>query len=143
MQTMKLVRLRRALVLAGTQAVLIVLLSIPAGERALARQPPEHSSNAESRDEYQTRIQAKLDELSLRMKALEARGKTEGVEAQWKLRSEYRQFSKQHREAARQFEQLKAAGKESCEKARPQLDAAVDELEKAYRKLASQLNKEG
>jgi hypothetical protein len=140
---MKLVMLRRALIVARTLAVLTVLLSIPAGERALARQPPEHSSNAESREEYQRRIQAKLDELSRQMKALEAQGKTEGVEAQQKLRREYRQFSNQHREAARQFEQLKAAGRESWEKARPQLEAAVDELEKAYRKLASQLNKEG
>jgi hypothetical protein len=137
---MKLIRQSGVLILAGALAALMTILL---SQRAMAQQASGEKSTTESKEEYEKKIQAKLDELDRQMKALEAQGRTEGAEAQREMEREYRQFSRQHREAARRLEQLKAAGTESWEKAKPQIDAAVDQLEKAYRKVAAQLNKEG
>jgi hypothetical protein len=137
--------IRQTLILAGAFSAfaLPALMSISAAQRALAQQPSAQKSATESKEQYEKRIQAKLDELDRQMKALEAKGQTEGAEARREMEREYRRFSREHRVAARQLEQLKAAGKETWEKAKPQMDAALDELERAYQKLASQANKKG
>jgi LPXTG-site transpeptidase (sortase) family protein len=47
------------------------------------------------------------------------------------------ELTQQHQATARQYEQLKQGGQEAWKKMKPQMDAAMDELEEAYERLAS------
>ena len=47
------------------------------------------------------------------------------------------ELTQRHQATARQYEELKQEGQEAWKKMKPQMDAAVDELNKAYERLAS------
>ena len=48
-----------------------------------------------------------------------------------------KELTQQHQATARQYEELKQEGQEAWKQVKPQMDAALDELEKAYERLAS------
>jgi len=52
------------------------------------------------------------------------------------------ELTQQHQATARQYEELKQEGQEAWKKMKPQMDAAVDELNKAYERLASRFQKQ-
>jgi Zn-dependent M32 family carboxypeptidase len=107
-------------------------------QHAAAQQSKEQSRPAsQSRADYQKRIQAKLDDLAQRISALEAREETQATQARRELRKQLRDLTRQHQAAARQYEELKQESQEAWRKMKPKMDATLDELEKAYRNLAS------
>jgi DNA repair exonuclease SbcCD ATPase subunit len=123
-------------------AVLFSALILPVPDwgiqRVLAQQSREETrSGAESREQYQKQIQAKLDELNRQISALEAKEETQADQARRELRKQLRELTQQHQATARQYEELKQDGQEAWKKMKPQMDAALDELEKAYQRLAS------
>lgn len=123
-------------------AVLSSILILPGSpwgiQQVQAQQSKEETRNAtESREQYQKRIQERLDKLGRQISALEAKEETEANGARQQLRKQLRELTRQHQAAARQYEELKQESQEAWEKAKPKMDAAVDELEKAYRDLAS------
>jgi hypothetical protein len=80
---MKLIRQSGVLILAGAlAAVLSILLSQP----AMAQQASGERSTTESKEEYEKKIQAKLDELDRQMKALEAQEKPKAPKRNGKWR---------------------------------------------------------
>jgi DNA repair exonuclease SbcCD ATPase subunit len=107
-------------------------------QHAPAQQSREETrSGAESREQYQKRIQAKLDELNRQISALEAKEETQADQARRELRKQLKELTQQHQATAGQYEELKQDGQEAWKKMKPQMDAALDELEKAYERLAS------
>jgi len=120
-------------------AVLCIVLLLPVlgwgTQHAPTQQSKEQARPAtESREQYQKRIGAKLDELGRQISALEAKEEAQADQARRGLRKE---LTQQHQAAARQYEELKQEGEEAWKKMKPQVDAALDELEKAYDRLAS------
>jgi len=112
-------------------------------QHAPAQQSKEQTRLAtESREQYQKRIQAKLDELSRQISALEAREESQADQARRELRKQLKELTQQHQATARQYDELKQEGQEAWKKMKPQMDAAVDELNKAYERLASRFQKQ-
>jgi uncharacterized protein HemX len=93
----------------------------------------------ESRQQYQKRIQAKLDELNRQISALEAREETQADQARRELRKQLKELTQQHQATARQYQELKQQGQETWKRMKPQMDAALDELEKGYERLVSRI----
>jgi peptidoglycan hydrolase CwlO-like protein len=109
-------------------------------QHVLAQQSKEQTRPAvESREQYQKRIQAKLDELGRQISTLEAKEETQADQARRELRKELKELTQEHQATARQYEELKQEGQEAWKKMKPQMDATLDELEKAYERLASRL----
>lgn len=122
-------------------AVLSVLIS-PISDLGTQRAPAQHSKEqtgpaAESRDQYQKRIQAKLDELGRQISALEAKEEAQANQARRELRKQLNELTRQHQAVGRQYEGLKQDSQEVWKKTKPKMDAALDELEKECRNLAS------
>ena len=112
-------------------------------QHAPAQQSKEQTRpGTESREQYQKRIQAKLDELSQQISALEAREESQADQARRELRKQLKELTQQHQATARQYDELKQEGQEAWKKMKPQMDAAVDELNKAYERLASRFQKQ-
>jgi Skp family chaperone for outer membrane proteins len=123
-------------------AVLFGVLILPVSDRGIQHAPPQQSKEqtrpaTESREQYQKRIQAKLDELGREISALETREEAQADQARRELRKQLKELTQQHQATARQYEELKQEGQEAWKKVKPQMDAALDELEKAYERLAS------
>ncbi len=123
-------------------AVLLGVLAFPISELGIQRAPAQHSKEqtgpaAESRDQYQKRIQAKLDQLGRQISALEAKEEAEANQARRDLKKQLNELTRQHQAAARQYEELKQESQEAWEKTKPKMNAALDELEKECRNLAS------
>ena len=123
-------------------AVLSSVLLLPVPGRGIQHVPAQQSKEqkrpaTESREDYQKRMQTKLDELGRQISALEAKPETQANQARQELRGQLRELSRQHQATARQYEALKQESQETWEKMKPKMDAALDELDKAYRNLAS------
>jgi DNA repair exonuclease SbcCD ATPase subunit len=123
-------------------AVLFGVLILPVSDweiqRVSAQQSKEETRPAtESREQYQKRVQVKLDELGRQISALESKEETQADQARRQLRTQLKELTRQHQATVRQYEELKQDGQEAWKKMKPQMDAALDELEKAYRNLAS------
>jgi DNA repair exonuclease SbcCD ATPase subunit len=123
-------------------AVLFGVLILPVSDweiqRVSAQQSKEETRPAtESKEQYQKRIQGKLDELGRQISALEAKEETQADQARRQLRTQLKELTQQHQATARQYEELKQDGQEAWKKMKPQMDAALDELEKAYERLAA------
>jgi len=123
-------------------AVLSIALLRPVPDHGAQHVPAQQSKEqtrpaTESREQYQKRIQAKLDELGREISALEAREETQADQARRELRKQLKELTQQHQATARQYEELKQEGQEAWKKVKPQMDAAVDQLEKAYERFAS------
>ncbi len=123
-------------------AVLFSVQILPVSGWGIQHVPAQQSKEetrpaTESREQYQKRIQAKLEELNRLISALVAREETQAAQARRELRKQLKELSQQHQATARQYEELKQDGQEAWKKMKPQMDAALDELEKAYEGLAS------
>lgn len=118
---------------------LILVLSVCGIDNALAQQQAKERSSAktESKEEYEKRIQARLDELDRQIDHLKVKAASEGTRAQKELNIQLKELDKQQQAATRQIKQLRTASADAWQKARPKLEAAMDELEKAYEKAAS------
>jgi chromosome segregation ATPase len=117
-----------------------LILALPGGglQNAPVQQPKEEPQPApESKEQYQKGIQGKLDELGRQISALEAKEETQADQARRQLRTQLKELTQQHQATARQYEELKQDGQEAWKKMKPQMDGALDELEKAYERLAS------
>jgi len=123
-------------------AVLSIALLGPVPDHGAQHVPTQQSKEqtrpaTESREQYQKRIQAKLDEPGREISALETREEAQADQARRELRKQLKELTQQHQATARQYEELKQEGQEAWKKVKPQMDAALDELEKAYERLAS------
>jgi hypothetical protein len=126
---------RAAAILLGGLILVVTDWGIP---QVSAQQSKEQTRPAtESREQYQKRIQANLDELGRQISGLEAKAEAQGDQARRELRKQLKELTQQHQATARQYEELKNEGQEAWKKMKPQMDAALDELEKAYERLAS------
>jgi uncharacterized protein HemX len=120
-------------------SALILALSICGIGRVSAQQQSKERRGAktESKEEYEKKIQAKLDKLDRQIEALKAKAAAEGAQAQRQLKTQLKELDRQHQAAARQLDEVRAEGEETWQKMKPKVDAALDELEKAYQKVAS------
>ena len=123
-------------------AVLSIALLGPVPDHGAQHVPAQQSKEqtrpaTESREQYQKRIQAKLDEPGREISALETREEAQADQARRELRKQLKELTQQHQATARQYEELKQEGQEAWKQVKPQMDAALDELEKAYERLAS------
>ena len=133
------------LAIACAAAVLFGMLILQApeweGHPVTAQQSKEQTRLAtESREQYQKRIEAKLGELGRQISALEAKAQAQGDQTRQELRKQLKDLTQQHQSTARQYEELKLQARETWKKMKPQMDAAVDELEKEYERLASRVH---
>jgi chromosome segregation ATPase len=122
--------------------VLFSVLLVPVPDWGIQRVPAQQSKEetrpaTESKEQYQKRIQGKLDELGRQISTLETKEETQADQARRELRRQLKELTQQHQATARQYEELKQEGQEAWKKMKPQMDAALDELEKAYERLAS------
>ena len=123
-------------------AALFGVLILPVSDGGIQHAPDQQSKEetrpaAESKEQYQKRIQAKLDELGRQIAALETKEEAQADQARGELRKQLKELTQQHQATARQYEELKQEGQEAWKKMKPKMDAALDELERAYEKLAS------
>ena len=96
-------------------------------QHVLAQQSKEQSRCAtESREQYQKRIQAKVDELGQQISMLGAKEEAQADQTRRELRKQLKELTQQNQATARQYEELKQEGQDAWKKMKPQMDAALD-----------------
>lgn len=118
----------------------ILLMWIPGG----AQQVPatmQNSSGSEAasaqRKEYQQEVAAKLRELDREIDDLNAKAAKQGKETRKEFNREMAELGQKRAVARQRFESLKTSSQEAWRDMKPGIDAAMKDLESAYRRAAS------
>ena len=93
-----------------------------------AGKEPVVQSKESAKDTRIKELKKELDELDKKAEALAARAKTDIAEQK-------KQFRKDHQEAAKKLDALKADASRKWEEVKPELEAALTDVKKAFEKL--------
>ena len=102
------------------------------GERATARQ---------QRDSYQEKAEARLRELKRQIDDLNTKAGKQGSEARKGLDRQVAQLDRQRVAVQQQLEKVRTASQQAWRDMKPDLDAAMKNLEAAYQHAAADLKK--
>ena len=94
-------------------------------------QEPAVQTKESARDTRLRELKKELDELDKKAEALAGKARTDIVEQK-------KQFKKDHQAAVKKLDALKADASRKWEDVKPELEAAVSDLKKAFEKLRSQ-----
>lgn len=92
---------------------------------------PAVQTEESARDARLKELKRELDELDKKADALAAKARTD-------FAKQKRQFKKDHQAAVKKLDALKADASRKWEDVKPELEAAVSDLKKAFEKLRSQ-----
>ena len=93
----------------------------------------------QQREEYQKKVEAKLNEFNTQLSALNTAAEDQKKEDQADLNRKIEEARKKQEVVNQKLEELKSATAKAWKDIKPALDAAIDALEKAYGELHSRL----
>ena len=123
---------------------LVSLASIPCfcQEAASAQQKNgEHAAANQQRDSYQEKAQARLRELKRRIDALNVKAGKQSGEARKEFDRQIADLDRQRASVQRQLEKLRTTSQQAWRDMKPDLDAAMKNLEAAYQRAAADFKK--
>lgn len=97
------------------------------------------SGAPQTREGYQKKIQAELDEIESSILSLEAKSKSAGAGARRRLAAQARRLRAKKGKAERELAKLKSATESAWEDFKDGLDKAVADLKAAHKKAADKL----
>ena len=86
---------------------------------------------------YKKQIEEKLKDFNQKIKELEKKGETVKDEAKAEYKKELRKLKVKETAAKKKWKELKQAGSEKWDKARSEMDEAIQGLENSYQKAVS------
>ncbi|UCD56671.1 MAG: hypothetical protein JSV16_12690 [Candidatus Hydrogenedentota bacterium] len=89
----------------------------------------------QQKQEYQNKIEAKLDEVDAQIDELKARAEQAKDETKAKLYKQIEELQKKQEAAREKLEELKTASEQAWEKLKSEMDAAVEDLENFIKDL--------
>jgi chromosome segregation ATPase len=123
---------------------LVCLTSIPCccQEAASAQQKNgEHATASQQRDSYQEKAEARLRELKRQIDALNAKASKQSSEARKEFDRQIADLDRQRAIAQKQLDKLKASSQQAWHDMKPNLEAAMKNLEAAYQRAAADFKK--
>jgi chromosome segregation ATPase len=88
-------------------------------------------------EQYEKQVNAKLRELDREINDLKARLPREGQELRKELTQQVAELDEKRAEARRELEKLNESSQQAWQDAKPKLDAALKDLEAAYKRAAA------
>ena len=122
----------------------VVLMWIPAisQDAANAQQKTgDHATASQERDYYQAKAETRLRELKRRIDDLNTEAGKQGGEARKGLDRQITQLDRQRVIVQKQLEKLRRSSQQAWRDMKPDLDAAMKNLEAAYQHAAADLKK--
>ena len=101
----------------------------------------EHATAAQQRDSYQEKAQATLRELKRKIDALNAKASQQGGEARKEFNRQIADLDRQRVTVQKQLDKLKTSSQQAWRDMKPNLEAAMKNLEAAYQRAAADFKK--
>jgi hypothetical protein len=101
----------------------------------------EHATASQQRDAYQAKAEARLRELRRQIDALNAKASKQSGEARKEFDRQIAGLDRQRASVQQQLEKLKTTSQQAWHDMRPNLDAAMKNLEAAYQRAAADFKK--
>lgn len=95
------------------------------------------------KQQYEKQVQEKFREFDREIVALKARSPQDGRELQEQFNREMGQVEKKRKDAQRELEKFKDNSQQAWRDAKPELDAAMKNLETAYERAAADFKQKG
>jgi len=121
-----------------------LLTWIPCGGQETAstqQKNREHASASEQRDSYQDKAETRLRELKRQIDVLNAKASKQGTEARKQFDRQIAELDRQRVTVQKQLDKLKTTSQQAWRDMKPNLDAAMKNLEEAYQRAASDFKK--
>ena len=119
---------------------LVLLTWIPCrGQEAASTKQKngEHATASQQRDSYQEKAEATLRELNRQIDALNAKAAKQGSEARKEFDRQMAELDQKRAAAQRELEKLKNSTQKAWRDMKPDLDAAIKNLQAAYQHAAA------
>jgi len=123
---------------------LVLLTCIPcwSQEASSAQQKSgEHATTSQLRDSYQEKAEARLRELKRKIDALNVKASKQSSEARKEFDRQIADLDRQRASVQQQLEKLKSTTQQAWRDMKPNLDAAMKNLEAAYQHAAADFKK--
>jgi len=123
---------------------LVLLTWIPSRcqEAASAQQKNgERVTAGQQRDHYQEKVEARLRELKRQIDDLSAKANKQGDEARKAFDHQIAELNRQRATVQQQLDKLKTSSQQAWRDMKPNLDAAMKNLEAAYQRAAADFKK--
>jgi len=101
----------------------------------------EHATASQQRDSYQEKAEARLRELKRQIDALNAKANKQGSEARKEFDRQIADLDRQRATVQKQLDKLKASSQQAWHDMKPNLEAAMKNLEAAYQRAAADFKK--
>jgi len=119
---------------------LVLLTSIPCFCQGAASTPQkngQHTTASQQRDSYQEKAEATLRELNRKINALNAKAGKQSSDARREIDRQMADLTQKRAAAQRQLEKLKNSTQKAWRDMKPDLDAALKNLQAAYQHAAA------
>ena len=123
---------------------LVLLTWIPCrAQQAESTQPKngEHPTASQQRDSYEEKAEARLRELKRQIEALNAKASQQGSEARKQFDRQIADLDRQRATVQKQLDKLKTSSQQAWRDMKPNLEAAMKDLEAAYQRAAADFKK--
>lgn len=120
----------------------ILILALALNLSACSREEPKPPSQAapqetpgwvKQKEAYEKKAQEALDDLSKQIEKWQKQATSASKEAQEEIQKQYKELLNEKGAAAKKLEELKAAGAEALDKAKTQIEAGLDKLQKTLK----------
>jgi len=101
----------------------------------------EHPTASQQRDSYQEKAEARLRELKRQIDGLNAKASKQSGEARKEFNRQIADLDRQRASVQQQLEKLKTTSQQAWRDMRPNLEAAMKNLEAAYQRAAADFKK--
>jgi len=101
----------------------------------------ERATAGQQKDSYEEKAEARLRELKRQIDDLNAKASKQGSEARKQFDRQMADLDRQRVTVQRQLEKLKTSSQQAWRDMKPNLDAAMKNLETAYQRAAADLKK--
>jgi len=125
-------------------AALVLLMCIPCcSQEAPSTQQKngEHVTASQQRDAYQEKAEARLRELKRQIDVLNAKASKQSSETRMEFDRQIANLDRQRATVQKQLDKLKASSQQAWHDMKPNLEAAMKNLEAAYQHAAADLKK--
>ena len=101
----------------------------------------ERATASQQRDGYQDKAEARLRELKRQIDVLTAKASKQGTEARKQFDRQIAELDRQRATVQQQLDKLKTSSQQAWRDMKPNLDAAMKNLEAAYQRAAADFKK--
>jgi septal ring factor EnvC (AmiA/AmiB activator) len=117
--------------------VILVILSLFTSAAASEKQPAPLHSDTEKKDQYEKNMEERFRRLGKSLDELEARAAAMAEQARRDAERSLGDAEKKRKEAGRKLEEMRTEGRKRWARFTEELNAAMDEFEKAYERARS------